>query len=443
MRGFSTATTLNDQSLTLALASGLTPDGTADDLSFFHGFTTQPQVVARSLVALAEITATRYYNFSPEAERDPILSAHGDRLRAECFSACNGVYACFELFAGALDGGQIGYGTTNVDISSQSRALLSQISQRSLLHLNVGHDGLRATTKTSATCERPVAMPNRWVAALGNVSQIMQAFILRFQAPASGARSFIASLPPASATTRSAWLSAVGQSLKVSQRAIPGSVFFPGVHRLSALKRLLPFIQGVRVFSADGEAPGAVLSVDLPGARMTVAVTEEAWRGFSGEGSLLVSLAQENVRENAETIAELLAFDPRIDAEYLGDEASLAQPAVEAALAFLAASGRVGWDPHASAYFHRELPHDAENVIRANPRLTGARRLLDGQKAHPYEQGWVVVSGKKRYFVHSEGDNGTLAESAECTCRLYTDHAGTRGPCKHILAAMLMTGEVR
>ena len=93
-RVFRGSTSVLDSGLGLALAPGLGVDGVVESPSFFHGFATHPQVIARGLVTLADITATRYFNYVPTTERDPILSAHGDRLRAECFSACNGVYAC-------------------------------------------------------------------------------------------------------------------------------------------------------------------------------------------------------------------------------------------------------------------------------------------------------------------------------------------------------------
>lgn len=73
VRTFSRETTLVDDRLTLALAPGLEPDGLNASPSFFHGFATHPQVLARGLVTLADITATRYYNFTPMAERDPFF----------------------------------------------------------------------------------------------------------------------------------------------------------------------------------------------------------------------------------------------------------------------------------------------------------------------------------------------------------------------------------
>ena len=63
-----------------------------------------PAIIAGGLLVLADIVSTRYFQYVPVAQKDPVLSAQGDRLRAECFSACNGVYARLDIFQAALDG---------------------------------------------------------------------------------------------------------------------------------------------------------------------------------------------------------------------------------------------------------------------------------------------------------------------------------------------------
>ncbi|HEY1135421.1 MAG TPA: hypothetical protein VGE77_12680 [Nocardioides sp.] len=200
--------------------------------SFFHGFATHPQVLARGLVTLADVTATRYFECVPANLRDPVLTAHGDRLRAECFSACNRFYARLDLLGSGLDGGEIGRGATNVDTSAETRRLLSGIGRSALLHVDVGDDGLRVATPEETALERPVEMPDRWVRALGNAA--------------------------------------------------------------------------------------------------------EPWRGFSGEGSLLTSLASPQAADDADLLSALLAFEPVVDVPRLGREAALDESRVAAALAVLA-----------------------------------------------------------------------------------------------------------
>ena len=104
---------LQDGCLTLALAPALTPEGMENSPEFFSGTARYPQVLARGLLILADITATRYFRYTPQSQRDPILSAQGDILRAECFSACCGVYARLDLLGDGFEG-EIRRGTTNV-----------------------------------------------------------------------------------------------------------------------------------------------------------------------------------------------------------------------------------------------------------------------------------------------------------------------------------------
>ena len=199
MRIFSHGSTLTDGGLALDLAPALTPTGLVDEPGFFHGFATHPVVVTRSLLVLADIAATRYFHPAPVGVRDPILTANGDRLRAECFSACNGVLARLDLLASGLDGGQIGHGTTNVDIGPAMRRTLARGPRGGLLHLDVGTDRLRASTPAEAVEERRVQMPDRWVRALGNAAELTQPLVERFSVGAAGARRFVQALPPAPA----------------------------------------------------------------------------------------------------------------------------------------------------------------------------------------------------------------------------------------------------
>lgn len=446
-RAFQGASTATEQGLNLALAPALTPGGYTENPSFFSGFTTQPQVAARALNALAEITSTRYYNFTPDSQRDPILSAHGDRLRAECFSACNGVYACFELLQTGLDGGEISYGTTNVDLNPRTRQFLSRLPNHQVLHLQIGNDGLEATTKTARVIERKVEMPARWVPALGNVAQLLQTFTHRFQVGASAAKAFLATLPAASSAPRTVWLTQAQGKLKTAFRPLPGSVEIVGMHRLSALKRLLTHAQGLTIYSAV-DAPGALLTLDLPNSRFTLALTEEAWRGFSGEGSLLADLATMQVRQQATEVHAILAFEPRIITVDLAQDLGLTVTAVQAGLALLASTGRVGWDPYEQVFFHRELPTLSDSpgeigqlatrqALQANPRLKAAQQLFEGGKVTPHQGSWIISSGPHKYLVTLGADPTDPTVNATCTCRWFQNHQGNRGPCKHVLAARL------
>lgn len=196
IRTFSHGSALADDGLTLDLAPALTPTGLVDRPGFFHGFAAHPVVVTRSLLVLADIASARYLRPAPVGVRDPVLTANGDRLRVECFSACNWVLARLDLLASGLDGGRIGHGTTNVDIGPAMRRALARVPRGGLLHLDVGTDRLRASTPAESVEERRVQMPDRWVRALGNAAELTQPLTERLSVEATGARRFVQALRP-------------------------------------------------------------------------------------------------------------------------------------------------------------------------------------------------------------------------------------------------------
>jgi len=433
-RTFAGVSGLVDDGLALALAPALTPGGVRAAPSFFRGFATHPQVLARGLVALADITATRYFQFAPTSQRDPVLTAHGDRLRAEVFSACNSVYARLDLLGAGFDGGEIGHGTTNVDLGNATRQVLTNIGRSDLLHVDVGLDEVRLATLGTTAVERRVEMPERWVRALGNVAEMHHGLAPAFHLDAAGARAFVATIPAATATGRSGWLVPGRGGARLAARPTPDAVQVSGLHRLAAVRRLLTHVQGVTFHRpGSGDADGVVVEVTLPAARLVVGLTGEAWRGHSGEGSLLAGLAQESAVADADLVSAVLAFEPVLDVARLARETALPEARVRSALAVLASSGRVGWDLHDGAWFHRELPSDAARVERDNPRLRDARRLVEAGGVVRDGDGWLVTSGDAEYAVSGSPPD-------RCTCTWYLTHGRDRGPCKHVLAARMTEG---
>jgi len=204
---------------------------------------------------------------------------------------------------------------------------------------------------------------------------------------------------------------------------------------LSALKRVMTNISGMTFYMpADGEPGQFMAELELPCMRLTLSLTAEAWHGYSGEGSLLESLAQQDVLEDAESISSMLGFDAVIDEMQMAHRWNISGNRVQAALALLAVSGKLGFDAHDNAYFHRELPDDPNRVLKDNPRLVAARKLVETVKKIGENQ-WSVYSNESDYLVYFSSIEG--AQKAKCTCTWYLNHQNKRGPCKHILAVQL------
>jgi hypothetical protein len=278
-------------------------------------------------------------------------------------------------------------------------------------------------------------MPDRWVRALGNAAEIHRGMIPVFTLTGAPAQAFVAALPPATGKNQSGWLTPLRTGAKIMPRRTPDSAFVPGLHRLSALKRLMTNLSGITVYMpADRESGAFMAQAELPFARITLSLTAEAWQGYSGEGSLLSALARPEVLKDAESIASALQFDAAIDEMRMARELNMDEGRVSAALAILAVSGKLGFDAHERSWFHRELPDDPTRVLKDNPRLVAAQKLAN-EARNTGGNNWSVRSNGAEYRVVFNPLKG--AEEAKCTCTWYLNHRNGRGPCKHILAVQL------
>ncbi|MFF4983896.1 SWIM zinc finger family protein [Streptomyces sp. NPDC001046] len=421
--------------LGLETAGGLTPVGVEAHPQFFAGFLTSPQAAARGLLAVADVAAARYYQAFRPGLLDPVVTGNGDRLRFESFSGCCGVYARLDVLPDGLDGAGTGHGTTNVDVNAPLREALSRITDGEPLHLRVGPDELAVTTMDGQVVEKKVKLPDRWLRGFAEAQAVSAGFDLRAELPAAEAVRFLRSLPRSSSASRGAmWVVPAGRSLRLTARPGPAAVCLPGPERLATLQHVLRHATRLRVFGPvpDGiAATASAWELTLPGMRLTLTLSPEAGRGFSGEGGVLEALATDEAAGDAETVALLLSWEPRVDPADLAERSGLSVARVKAALTRLGTSGRVGYDIADASYFHREMPYDPARAERHNPRLVAARTLvsagavrLDGALA-------AVASGDVTYQVREQG--GALS----CTCRWWAEHRGRRGPCKHALAVRI------
>ncbi|WP_338694098.1 SWIM zinc finger family protein [Streptomyces sp. Q6] len=421
--------------LGLETSRGATPAGPQDHPQFFAGFLTAPQVASAGLLAVADVAAARYYQQQLRASIDPVVTGSGDRLRFESFSGCGGVYARLDVLSEGLDGDDIRHGTTNVDVNIPLRQALSRIGSDDPLHLRVGPDALAVTTLDGPVVEKKVPLPDRWLRGFAEAQVTAAGFELRAELTASEAVRFLRSLPR-SAGRGPRWVVPAGRTLRPTTRAVPGAVCLPGPERLVALQRVLRHATALRVYgpvvSSDAAVAGAWEAV-LPGMRLTLTLSPDAARGFSGEGGVLEALATDQAAEDAELISVLLAWEPRVDLADLAASSGLPVDRVRAALVRLGTSGRVGYDTAEAAYFHRELPYEAGRVERHNPRLRDARALL-GAGAVAWDGKLGTVTAEDGHVHRVREDGGTLS----CTCVWWATYRGGRGPCKHALAVRMV-----
>ncbi len=428
----------------LALATSA-PDR-VDEETFFTGFVRTPRVVAGGLLALADIAGADFRPARTGRGRDPVVTGDGERLRFEALSTCGGLYGRLDLSAAELEDVPVGRGTTNVDVNPPLYQALTRVGGQDPLRLSVGADEMVVGTLDGRIVEKRVPLPSRWLRGLAEVTVHALPMDARLTVPAGRAVALLAEMSARGRQTR--WLVPAGPGWRSTTRPAPGAVCVADGSRLSVLRSLLPLARTVTLFAPPVTGAAAQVSgwvLDLGTARFTLLLSTATQHGFAGDGRLLADLAATgdaatgdaghgtavDPGRDAQRLDELLAADPVVDRASVADRTGWEPARVTAALAALATAGQVGYDVAEAASFHRPLPYRADLVAALHPRLAAARLLATAGRVVSTADGVEVVSGDTTYLVHRRGDEHA------CTCAWWAEHQGRRGPCKHVVAAII------
>ena len=418
-----------------------TSGGPAANPRFFRGRLLLPVVAADLLLTLGDVARSRFHVPSAMLIKilelaDPVATCADDRLRFEAFSACCSVYGRVDLLPEAYEGETIGRGTTNVDFGAGIRSALAGVDERSRLGLSVGADDIEVEADEGSAIERRVPLPARWLRGFLEVQVIQAELEPAAEVDAAGTRAFLRSIPK-TPSKRPVWFAPAGRGLRTHHHDPgPGAIGLAGMARLRLFDRVARHATALRVFAMAGDGSTG-WQLDVPGARLTLVLSPEVWRGFSGEGRALHRLAESAPSASIAAVRAALGWAPRLGIEALATASERSRDEVSSALAALALSGVVGYDLAERGFFRRELPFDLGRTERLQPRLRDARRLVERAAVRIESSGdsglvaWVAGAGGVEYRVRS------TPEGWSCTCPWYGRHRGDRGPCKHVLAVQL------
>jgi hypothetical protein len=433
---FASAASAGPRGVRLAIA---TSGGEANqEPIFYSGGLAAPLLAARLLLAVSGVAATRFYVPPAMLQRillaaDPIVLSDGERLRFEALSPCCGVYARADLLPNALAEKPVARGTTNVDFNPPMRAALSGLREDQKVQLVIGDDGLRLERETEVVEERRVRIPERWIRGLGDVQALQAAMVPVITVGGAEAFRFLRSLPRSGTGRAPCFVAQNGSGLRLAHRPVPASVRVVASERLRALEA--PARDATRLVVYEHESGASAWSLDLRDSRLTLVLSPQPSRGLSGEGALL----EECLDSDASTDARLLAalrWNARVAVEDLARELEVRPSVIGAGLARLAAGGLVGYDLVDGGYFYRAVPLRRADPAARQPRLVGARELVDAGRVTIEESsersGRAVVRGRDGdYLVAIHGDEAT------CTCTWFAKHGRDRGPCRHVLAVQM------
>ena len=320
-------------------------------------------------------------------------------------------------------------GTVNVEVNEPMRAALARIKSQEPLHLRVGFDEVELTTIGAATTERRVPLPERWARGFAEVGIAAAKLPLALELKGREARRFIRTLPRGKAGLSNMWLKHTGAASRFSPRPGGGAVWLSAPERLRSLEPVSRQVRALNVYATPDAVGSSTWVADLGDARLLLTLSPERLRGFSGEGGLLLDLADPGARRDAAFLEHALEGRWRFDEDDLAT-AELEPARASRALTWLGAHGNLGFDPASREWFRRKLPFGAATLMSNPPRLRDAHALVDGGRVEfNSDLSARVASTTATYNVRLSPHH--------CTCTWWREHPGDRGPCKHILAATI------
>ncbi|HET9345400.1 MAG TPA: SWIM zinc finger family protein [Candidatus Limnocylindrales bacterium] len=421
-----------------------TSGGPAANPQFFRGTLPLPVVASDLLLTVGDVARARFHVPPAMLARilllaDPVATCADERLRFEAFSACCSVYGRADFLPDGFDGEIVGRGTTNVDMGADLRAALAGVQDGSSLGLAVGASSVEVVADGASAVERRIPLPSRWVRGFLEIQAIQAELAPVATLDGAGARAFLRSIPK-SRPKGPVWLAPSG-TLRISHHDPGGgAVAVAGLGRLRLLERVARHASALRLYALPGEGSTG-WQLDVPGGRLTLLLSPDVWRGFSGEGRALHRLADAASAGSVAAVRGALGWEPRLNIDGLAATTGESGRVVGNALAALAVSGIVGYDLADGGFFRRELPFSFDRGERLQPRLRDARRLLERSAVRVETAdadvvvAWVAGADGVEYRVRSSADGWS------CTCPWFGRHRGDRGPCKHVLAVQLAAAD--
>lgn len=400
---------------------------------FFWGSMVEPLLVAKCLSTIAKVVRS---SFAPIPVRllDPIVTAGQEQIRFEGFSSCNGVYARLDLLENAVEGEFIANGTTNVDFNEPMLNALNAVKKNEVMVMGVGDKEVKVSTSQGTVVEKKVTLPQRWIKGLTSVQLYLADMQQKFELNKIQVVQLFQALPK-SKTSAAMYLSYRANRYHLSPIEIPNSVRIGGVERLRLLDGLLPYIEKLTIYQAtDGES--CAVQVYLKDMRLTLALSPESRRGFSGEGNVLENMIQDVPLEWVYAVNSLLKANQNFNPTLLSIENAIDFSTMDHLTSSLSAMGLLGFDLHQNQHYYRRLPFKLERILSLNPRLKNAKKLLQEDQVQfikntPSEVEARVTGTDVLHTVVIKNDQ------PQCTCQWFNQHQTQRGLCKHILAVKI------
>ena len=364
---------------------------------FFWGNVGQPFILARCLITLSNIVKSSFSlsPFQMALLKDPIVTAGNERLRFEGFSHCAGVYARVDVLPDGLDGEFLENGTTNVDFNQPMITALGSIRPNEKVMLSVGEKEVGLYKEEKKVVERKVPLPVKWIKGLGTVQIYLSESEKQHTFNKIQTQQLFRGMPKG-VVKSDYYLIVRGNKPMFSPVKSADTVCVGGLHRLRLLEPLLPYIDCMQVFSHPN-MQSTTWQLNMGNIRFSFSLSRESWRGFSGEGAVLNSLAAEVSDEWIDALDKYAYANQSFNATVLALEQNLSLSTTENLTGRLAAMGLLGYDLDENEFFYRRLPFKLNRILGLNPRMKNAEKLIEDGKVE------ILNNTKERTEARVEG----------------------------------------
>ena len=401
---------------------------------------------------------------------DPVLTVDPDQVSLEVFSRDESAYARLAFDNGLFDGREAAHGSTFLDVPAD---LLNRVD-RLRTYVPLSLEAHVALPSREARAPRNVEVPHAWLrgflqvqsaatlpattCTLAPIDLYNLLFALRTRKAKKAPRALRFELVPGAPPrlVLEPWELVLEGHGSVYTGSAPAVVRTFGRQRLTALARLLPHAQSVRVQLLGPGLP-VFWVVDMGPATLTLALTGWTESGWSSAAAFDVLMPRTVPEGLSEKLRQRLRSEGPLSFEILAAGVGGPKDAVRAALQLECLRGRILYDIARGVYRPRELmptPVD-EAVIRfGSEREARAHRLLgDGgpgagevkvTKVHELVGEGTRIHGEvvdreavRSFFPAFTVDLEGRVKEASCGCPPFRRSGLREGPCEHMIALRL------
>jgi len=239
--------------------------------------------------------------------------------------------------------------------------------------LEIDHSEVSFINDEKVTVEKKVKLPMAWIKGFASIPYLTSQSTKVAELKGPAIAQFFHTIPDRSDRNASYWFTSGLRGAKLSRTKVPGSFLVRSPERLKDLGAIAHLAKKLSVYEMN-QKQMSIWTMELEETQLTVALSAEIWRGFSGEGAGIQELFNTGDPLLGEEL--LPEMESPISASKLAYQTELSISEVNSNLALLSAQGLIGFDHSTNEWFQRFLPYSEILINKTNPRLKTAEKII-------------------------------------------------------------------